>query len=448
VAILATLSLAEELAGGGGVVLALVSRILPGLFFAAVGGVIADRLNRKVVMLVVEIGRAALVFSLAFAESIAYLVLVNLALEALTLVFQPAKEATVPNLVRRSELVQANSLSLSAAYGTFPLGAALFLVIAPIGPHFTLWGLLPGTHEAVAFLLDSCTYLASAAIISTLPSQRRVLSDERRRRGRVDLAAPLRDLRDGVVFVATHPRVRPIVVAMTVALAGGGIVVVLGKPFAQGVLDAGTAGFPALLTAFGLGAGLGIVLVTVFGPRVQHKDVSFSVSLLVTGFALGAAGLVKTIFGGVGWIAVMGFGAGSAYVLGFAHLHEQVIDEVRGRTFAALFSLMRIGLLTSMAIALPLAELFDDLLPGLLSNGSRVVLIVGGTVMFAAGLVTLWSLRRRLIVGLDEERRSLEEAATEAFHTYRRSVSGHGDEPTEEYGGLVEDTATPEEGEP
>lgn len=438
-AILATLSLAEELAGGGGVVLALVSRILPGLFFAAVGGVIADRLNRKVVMTTVEIGRAALVFSLAFASSIAFLVLVNLALEALTLVFQPAKEATVPNLVRRDELVQANSLSLSAAYGTFPLGAALFLVIAPLGPHVTLWGLLPGTHEGLAFLLDSGTYVASAAIISTLAIPRRALSDRRKRRGRVDLAAPLRDLRDGVVFVATHPRVRPIVLAMTVALAGGGIVVVLGKPFAKDVLNAGSAGFPALLTAFGLGAGLGIVLVTVFGPRLRHKDISFAISLLVTGVALGAAGLVKTIFGGVGWISVMGFGAGSAYVLGFAHLHEQVIDEVRGRTFAALFSLMRIGLLTSMTIALPLAEIFDHLLPGLLADGYRVVLLLGGTVMFSTGLVTLWSLRRWLILVPDEERRRSLEAATEAFHTYRQTVSGHGDDATEEYEAFIDE---------
>ncbi len=445
VAILATLSLAEELAGGGGVVLALVSRILPGLFFAAVGGVIADRLNRKIVMLTVEIGRALLVFSLAFVESISALVLVNLALEALTLVFQPAKEATVPNLVRRTELVQANSLSLSAAYGTFPLGAALFLVISPLAPHLTIWGLLPGTHEALAFLLDACTYIASAAIISTLPGQQRVLTGKRRRKGKVDLAAPLRDLRDGVVFVATHPRVRPIVVAMTVALAGGGIVVVLGKPFAQDVLDAGTAGFPALLTAFGLGAGLGIVLVTIFGPRVQHKDVSFSVSLLVTGFALGAAGLVKTIFGGVGWIAVMGFGAGSAYVLGFAHLHEQVIDEVRGRTFAALFSLMRIGLLTSMTIALPLAGIFDGVLPGMLADGARIVLLTGGGVMLTTGLVTLWSLRRRLAAGLGEERLRSLEAATEAFHDYRQSMSGQTDEATEEYGVLLEDAGPGDE---
>ncbi|MBU1865501.1 MAG: MFS transporter, partial [Actinobacteria bacterium] len=116
VSILATLSIAEELAGGTGIVLALTSRIVPGMFFAAVGGVIADRLNRKYVMIATEVGRAGLVLSLAFAGSIGYLVVVNLLLEALTLVFQPAKEATVPTLVQRNEIVRANSLSLSASY--------------------------------------------------------------------------------------------------------------------------------------------------------------------------------------------------------------------------------------------------------------------------------------------------------------------------------------------
>ena len=78
----------------------------------------------------------------------------------------------------------------------------------------------------------------------------------------------------------------------------------------------------------------------------------------------------------------MGFGTGGAYVLGFSHLHEQVVDEVRGRTFAALFSLMRIGLLLSMMVALPLAELFDGVIPGLLSEGMRVVPLLGGGLIF------------------------------------------------------------------
>ena len=421
VAILATLSLADDLAGGGGIVLALSSRIVPGLFFAAVGGVIADRLPRKYVMVTMEFGRASLVFSLAFVQTIQALVLINLALEALTLVFQPAKEATVPTLVRKSEIVRANSLSLSAAYGTFPLGAAIFTVIAPLGDDFTLWGLLPGTVVGLAFVLDACTYVASALTIMTLPTSK---GRRRPKSRRFSPMGALRDLWEGIRFVAGHRRIRSVVLAMTVALAGGGIIVVLGKPFATRVLAAGASGFPALLTAFGLGAGFGIVTVTIFGPRFEHKDVFFSIALLVAGFSLGAAAFVKTLFGAVGWVGAMGLGAGSAYVLGFAHLHEQTEDELRGRTFAALLSLMRIGLLTSMMIAIPLAEVFEGVLPGLLSRGSRVVLLTGGATILTSGLVTLWSVRRSLIALGHIGDRPAVGTAMEALRTYRSRVTG------------------------
>jgi len=433
VSILATLSIAEELAGPGGVVLALTSRILPGMFFAAIGGVIADRLNRKYVMIAVEIGRASLVLSLAFAGSIAYLVVVNLFLEALTLVFQPAKEATVPTLVERSEIVTANSLSLSASYGTFPLGAALFLLISPLSPHVTLWGFLPGSHEGLAFLVDACTYSISALILTTLPNMKRDLPESRKSRGRFNVLAVLGDLRDGVLFVARNQRVRLVVLAMTVGLAGGGIIIVLGKPYSLDVLNAGSSGWPALLTAFGLGAATGIVLVTVFGPRLTHKDVSFAIALLVTGFSLAGAGFIKTILGGVGWISIMGFGAGSTYVLGFAHLHEQVEDEIRGRTFAALFSLMRIGLLTSMMIALPLSSVLDGLIPGLLSDGNRMVLLVGGATIFFTGAVTLWSLRGLLTDLIRSTSRPEVAAATKAFRSYRKAAMGDDPEETIEF---------------
>ncbi|MBP1632788.1 MAG: hypothetical protein H6Q11_1076, partial [Acidobacteria bacterium] len=424
VAILATLSLADNLAGGSGMVLALVSRILPGLFFAPVGGVIADRVNRKYAMVSCEVGRAVLVFSLVFARSILFLVLVSLAMEGLTLVFQPARESSVPNLVNRNELVKANSLSLSAAYGTFPVGAAFFTILAPISPRVTLGGLLPGSAEGLAFMADAGTFLASAAIVWTIPLAGRLLPAERRRTGRLNLVAPLRDLRDGVVFVVTHRRIRPVVAAMGVALAGGGIITVLGKPFATRVLLAGGAGFPALLTSFGLGTALGIVVVTIFGQRITHKDVVFSLALLVTGVGLAAGSLVTTLPGGIGWMAVMGLGTGAGYVLGFSHLHEQVVDELRGRAFAALFSLMRIGLLVSMTAALPFSKLFDGVIPGLLSEGSRVVLLLGGLVIFIAGLATLWRVRRLLVQLGHADRLADMEAVTHAFRSYRRSAVG------------------------
>jgi dTMP kinase len=435
IAILATLSLAERLAGGGGIVLALTARILPGLFFAAVGGIIADRFNRKHVMLFAEVGRACLVFSLAFAESITYLVVVSLAMEALTLLFQPAKEATVPRLVNRNELVQANSMSLSAAYGTFPLGALIFLMIAPWGDNVTLGG-LPGTHQSLAFLLDSITYLVSFLILTTLPS---VPTSKRRstgkQRSRWNPMSAIIDLKEGLVFVASNRRVRRVVVAMTVALAGGGIIVVLGQPYSRDVLNAGAAGFPALLSAFGIGAAAGIIGVTIYGPRFQFKDILFAIALIVTGSSLAAAAFVDTLLGAVGWISVMGFGAGSAYVLGFAHLHEQAVDELRGRTFAALLSLMRIGLLTSMMLAVPAARLLDDRVPGLLATGSRMVLLLGGLTMLLSGSITLWSVRRSLIALGQMGPGSVLSAASDAFKRHQRSIAGRQDtEDTEEIG--------------
>jgi len=445
VSILATLSIAEELAGSSGIVLALTSRILPGMFFAAIGGVIADRLNRKYVMVLVEVGRALLVLSLAFAGSIAYLVVVSLMLEALTLMFQPAKEATVPTLVQRNEIVTANSLSLSASYGTFPLGAALFLLLSPLAPHFTFWGFLPGSHEGLAFLVDACTYTTSALILSTLPSMRRELPESRKKRGRLNVLAVLGDLREGVLFVARNKRVRLVVLAMTVGLAGGGIIIVIGKPYSMDVLNAGSSGWPALLTAFGLGAGAGIVLVTIFGSRLTHKDVSFAIALLVTGFALAGAGFIKTILGGVGWISIMGFGAGSTYVLGFAHLHEQVEDEIRGRTFAALFALMRIGLLTSMMIALPLAGVLDGLLPGLMSDGLRMVLLVGGATIFFSGAMTVWSLRDLLAGLVRSSERPEVQAATQAFRSYQKAARGADPEVTREIDVVQAEDQMPQE---
>jgi dTMP kinase len=233
----------------------------------------------------------------------------------------------------------------------------------------------------------------------------------------------LHDLRVGVTFVASNRRVRPVVLAMTSALAGGGIIVVLGKPFATSVLESGAAGFPALLTAFGMGAGTGIILVTIFGPRFSYKDVLFGIALVLTGTSLAAAAFVKTIIGAIGWVAMMGIGAGAAYVLGFAHLHEQANDEVRGRTFAALFSLLRIGLLTAMMLALPLAGFFDGKLPGILGSGTRDVLLLGGATMLTSGLLTLWSVRRS-IIALSHEPRLEIEAGTEAFRRYRKTVTG------------------------
>ena len=77
-------------------------------------------------MVACDIGRAAVVATLPFVDNLSAWCSSSLALEVFTLLWSPAKDATVPNLVPPDHLTTANSLSLAAAYGTFPFAALLF----------------------------------------------------------------------------------------------------------------------------------------------------------------------------------------------------------------------------------------------------------------------------------------------------------------------------------
>src|SRR5204862_2413145 len=109
--------------------LVLSARLVPGFFLAPVAGVLIDRWNRKRVMVVCDIGRGAVLATLPFVQTIYALVFASLVLEVLTLLWAPAKDASVPKLVKRDYLATANSLSLVAAYGTFPIGSAVFAAL-------------------------------------------------------------------------------------------------------------------------------------------------------------------------------------------------------------------------------------------------------------------------------------------------------------------------------
>ncbi|MEO5678398.1 MAG: MFS transporter, partial [Acidimicrobiales bacterium] len=118
-------ALSNRIAGTNGVALVLSARLVPGFFLGSLGGLLADRIDRKKLMVACDVGRSIVVGLLPFVHNLPLLFVANLVLEALTLLWSPAKEATVPNLVREDQLPKVNSLGLAAAYGTFPLGAGL-----------------------------------------------------------------------------------------------------------------------------------------------------------------------------------------------------------------------------------------------------------------------------------------------------------------------------------
>ena len=99
----ATIALADKLAPEGSkstaIALVLATRVAPGFFLATAVGVVVDRLNRKRVMVACDIGRALVLVTLPFVDTLIGLIVASVLLELATMMWQPAKEATVPNLV-------------------------------------------------------------------------------------------------------------------------------------------------------------------------------------------------------------------------------------------------------------------------------------------------------------------------------------------------------------
>jgi len=409
---LAIADLAARLGGESSGALAVgfvfMARMLPGLFFGAVVGVAVDRFDRRRVMVTCDVGRAAVLLALPFVDSVAGLIVASLVLELLTLAWQPAKEATVPNLVPLSHLASANSLSIAAGYGTFPLAAAIFAVLAKVGEAADgsmATALRFGQEGTLGFYVDSLTFLISASIIWRLAIAPRPRRPARSGAGpRVGLATAWKDLTEGWSFIATNPTVRAVNVGLATGLIGGGMLVPLGKLFIDQVLGAGSAGFGLFLTVLGVGVAAGVVLVSLAQSRLPKARV-FTGAVLMSGVCLFAATSTTTLTAAAILIFGLGVCAGTAYVLGFTLLHESVDDALRGRIFAALNTLVRLCLVSAFALGPFLTQALDQLVGRLTTDdkvnlfgfdvfvpGVRLTMWLAATIMIAAGVLATSSI--------------------------------------------------------
>lgn len=406
---LAVVAIAGRLGGGSGagaISIVMSARLVPGFFLAPLAGVVVDRCNRRHVMVACDLTRAAVLVSLPFVNHLWQLVVASLLLEIATLLWSPAKEASVPNLVPTGHLTTANSLSLAAAYGTFPIASLLFAVLEKVGDRLAdvdaLAFLQFGRAGTMAIYVDVLTFVASAGFISTLalPAARRV------RNGgfHVDFGTTFRELHEGWRFMFTDKTVRAVMIALGTGLIGGGMIVPLGDLFARDVLGGGAAGFGVLLSALGFGMAVGVVLLSALQRRLPKVQV-FTLSVLGAGVTLLAAASVSNMTVALVCVAALGLCAGSVYVLGFTILHETVVDELRGRIFSSLYTLVRFCLLLSFALGPLLADrlgaLSEQLVDAEVSLGGAAVALpgvrlalwlAGVTIMFAGALAVV-SLR-------------------------------------------------------
>ncbi|MDP9498033.1 MAG: MFS transporter, partial [Actinomycetota bacterium] len=389
---LATTALAVQLAADrgfaaqayatGGV---LAFRLLPAIVLGPLGGALADRFDRRRLMVVTDLLRFALFLSIPLVGSLTWLLVATLLVETLSLFWIPAKEASVPNLVPREHLEQANSLSLVATYGTAPLAAVVFGVL----------GLLqPATGQPAAYLalyVDAGTFLFAAVQVA------RITEVSGRGRAEPGAAVPglVASVREGVAFARSSPVVRGVLVAMLGALAAAGVVVANGKLFATSVLGGGDGAYGLLFGSVFVGIALGVAL----GPRALG-DLSRRRALGPTIAAAGACLIFTALVPALALVALstlaLGAFAGLAYVLGLTLLGGEVEDDVRGRTFGLVNALMRIDLLAVLAIAPALAGAVGQRSVGPFDvNGISVTMVVGGVLALVVGVLSFRTMDDR-----------------------------------------------------
>ena len=379
--------------------LVMSARIVPGFFLGPAAGVFADRFDRKRLMVTCDIGRALVLVSLPFVDTVLGLVVASLVLEVFTLLWAPAKEASVPHLVPSDHLTTANSLSLAAAYGTIPIAAGLFSLLAELSEvigDFELLTIVRGTQEGLAFYFDAATFALSALMIWSLPLPRRSKGQRPKASGRrIEFGSAMRELREGWHFVFINPVVRAVNLGLATGLVGGGMLVPLGPVFVDEVLNAGQSGFGALIFALGLGVAGGVIAISVMQRRLP-KEWVFVVAVFVAGFSLGTAASMSTLELAAAFVFVLGTCAGCVYVLGFTMLHEHVEDELRGRIFSALYTLVRLCVLVAFAVGPFLSELFGQLSENLFEDGH--VGLFGVSIAVPGVRITLWAASAIIVV--------------------------------------------------
>lgn len=364
--------------------------IIPAVLFGFAGGVIVDRADRRLVLVTTNALRAVAIVPLLLAgESTTTAYLVNFLVATVTIFFVPAEASTIPAIVRKRDLLAANSLFTFTFNGAFLVG---FIILAPIVVNlygfYALWVVIVAMFGVASLLCATLPPAPSAAAFHSVEVAERALDETRR----------------GIAEAFHYLRSTPIVtwamvyIALTytlVAVAGA-----LAPGFVREVLRLNERNVVVLVAPAGVGVIAGLGLLNVVSRRLGRPH-AIGAGLMVTAVALvvlAAARPFTDVFaqsriggvvqGGLGgalpfFVAIV---SATAFVFGVAYsfitvpamtlLQEQLPEDIRGRVFGLLNVLVSIFSFLPLVAVGPIADEW----------GIAPVFVFGALVVFGVWL--------------------------------------------------------------
>lgn len=344
---------------------------LPILLFAIPGGVLADRVNKRRLLIYTQIALMAcslMLAALIFTHLIRPWQILLLAFCAGTALSfdMPTRQAFVPELVGREELMNAIALNSSIFNGARIVGPAVAgIVVASLG-------------LAWCFLINAVSFLAVIAGLLLMQVPPKV--------ARIGQQTNLfEDALGGLRYLWQHQRVRAIAALMAVFSIFGWTYSVLMPVFARDILHAGARGLSLLMTSNGIGAFIGALIVASIGNYPRRGRLLLGGALLLglagLGFAYSHSFIVSALL-----LALAGFGGVALMSSANTMIQLAVTDEMRGRIMGV-WSLVFIG-----------STPVGSLLAGLLAkywNAPAAVMVGAGVTILTALLAGVIIIRRR-----------------------------------------------------
>jgi dTMP kinase len=403
--LLATTAMAQQLSGGNyatanfAIAGVFIARLLPAVFLGPIAGVIADRIDRRMLMVVADVIRFALYISIPIVNNYFWLYTATILVECVSLFWSPAKDASVPNLVPKEKLESANQVSLFVAYGTAPVAAGLFAILALFSSAISsAFPSFKGTSVDIALYINALSFAFSAWTIFNLRE-----IPKKQRSGMKAESSVGKSLIEGYKAVSGSKIIRGLVVGMIGAFVAAGAVIGLARTFV-GDLGGGDAGYGVLFGSVFTGLAIGIA----FGPKIFaqfSRRRLFGASLTIAGSFLVLLAAIPNFTLAVFIVIILGAFSGICWVTGFTMLGLEVHDDVRGRTFAFMQSMIRVTLVAVLAISPIIAAYIGEYRIKVRNtevayNGAAITLLFAGLFAILIGVVSYHQMKDRPNVSL------------------------------------------------
>ncbi len=322
--------LAFELAGNGaGTVLAgaLTLRVMAFVLLSPIAGAIADRVDRKRLMMMTHLARMGIVCLLPGATQVWQIYGIVLLLNMFYAFFAPTYTATIPLVTTAAE-----------RSGAIALSSATYQLLGVLGPSLAgSVAAFVGTRQV--FWLDGMTFLIAAILIATLPGQLLVQQDQLANQDQPSartLNRTWRDIRVGTTCLFADAAMRYALVLQLIAAIAGAEVLVNTVGYVRGALHFGKLEYGWAMAALGIGATLAAIGLGHFQQKVSPVwwtsggAVLMTLALLPANFAsLGAL---------LGLWAIAGVGQTLVSVSTQTLIAERVAVEMQGRVYGAHFA--------------------------------------------------------------------------------------------------------------